>query len=79
MYSQLAAFGLLLAYCDQTVEATFPNSAEQAIFNFEQPLPCLLIKRLSHLTTGAMVEYAEGLFRGDTYRYRLYLRSGLID
>lgn len=73
IYGQLAEQGLSLAYCDQTVEATFANVDEHAIFGFTEPVPCLLIKRRSHVAGGAMVEYVEGLFRGDTYRYHLRL------
>lgn len=75
IYGQLAALGLSPAWCDQTVEATFPSETERAIFGFTEPVPCLLIKRRSHLARGAMVEYVEGLFRGDTYRYQLHLDS----
>jgi GntR family transcriptional regulator len=38
-----------------------------------QPLPCLLIKRRSYTHGEVMMEYVEGLFRGDTYSYRLRL------
>lgn len=64
-----------LVRCDQTVEATLPTTAECEIFGFETPLPCLLIKRHSYNQNGAMIEYVEGLFRGDAYRYRLNLST----
>lgn len=73
VYGQLAALGRPLVYCDQTIEASFANTAEQTIFGFTKPTPCLLIKRRSHLGDGTMVEYVEGLFRGDSYTYRLRL------
>jgi GntR family transcriptional regulator len=62
-----------LIYCDQTVEATTPNQEESEIFGFTQPVPCLLIKRRSYTHGNIMVEYVEGLFRGDAYSYRLRL------
>ena len=73
IYDQLSADRLPLAYCDQTVEAVQPSRAETALFGFSGPTPCLLIKRRSYLRRGPMVEYVEGLFRGDLYTYRLRL------
>ncbi|WP_293973458.1 GntR family transcriptional regulator [Sphingomonas sp.] len=73
IYGQLAAKGLPPASCDQTVEATMPNQEEAEIFGFEQPFPCLLIKRKTHALSGVMLEYVEGTFRGDAYVYRLKL------
>lgn len=73
IYAQLAAAGLHMTHCDQSVEATMPSDEESRIFGFAQPTPCLLIKRRSYVAGGAMVEYVEGLFRGDSYVYRLRL------
>jgi GntR family transcriptional regulator len=73
VYAQLAHGGVALAYCDQTIEATLPNAMESEIFGFESPVPCLLIKRRSYNRRETMVEYVEGLFRGDAYTYRLRL------
>src|SRR4051812_27923176 len=39
------------------------------------PIPCLLIKRRSYTHGDVMIEYVEGLFRGDAYSYRLNLRA----
>jgi GntR family transcriptional regulator len=64
-----------LVRCDQTVEATMPTAAECEIFAFAAPLPCLLIKRHSYNQQAVMIEYVEGLFRGDAYRYRLNLST----
>jgi GntR family transcriptional regulator len=73
MYGQLGRAGLTLSYCDQTIETAMPTERESAIFGFGTPTPCLLIKRRSYITSGAMVEYVEGLFRGDAYVYRVRL------
>jgi GntR family transcriptional regulator len=73
IYEQLNRHSLTLSYCDQTVETTMPTAFESGVFGFEAPTPCLLIKRRSHIAGGAMVEYVEGLFRGDAYVYRLRL------
>ena len=66
--------GLPLVHCSQTIEAASPTEEECAVFGFTAPVPCLLIKRHSYARDDVMVEYVEGLFRGDTYTYRLKLR-----
>ena len=73
IYAQLAQGGVALAFCDQTIEATLPNVLESEIFSFENPVPCLLIKRRSYNRREVMVEYVEGLFRGDAYTYKIRL------
>lgn len=73
IYAELSRIGLPLDYCDQTIETAMPSVGESEIFGFETSTPCLLIKRRSHVKSGAMVEYVEGLFRGDAYIYRLRL------
>ena len=73
IYAELNRLDLPLDYCDQSIETAMPSARESEIFGFDAPTPCLLIKRHSHLKSGAMVEYVEGLFRGDAYIYRLRL------
>ena len=75
VYARLAELGLPLVRCDQTIEAAAPTEEECAIFGFRQAVPCLLIKRRSYGADGDMLEYVEGLFRGDSYTYRLTLTS----
>lgn len=75
IYGQLAEHGLSLSYCDQTIEAAAPSPRECAIFGFAEPKPCLLIKRSSYVRRELMLEYVEGLFRGDAYTYRLRLEA----
>lgn len=75
IYAHLEAEGVPLLDCAQTIEATMPNEQECAIFGFEAPVPCLLIKRRSYSAGRVMVEYVEGLFRGDAYTYRLMLKA----
>lgn len=66
--------GVPLTHCEQTIEAAAPTAQECAIFGFAEPVPCLLIKRRSYAAGGVMIEYVEGLFRGDVYTYRLTLK-----
>lgn len=72
VYDRLREIGCALTRCEQTIEAATPDVDECAVFGFEEPLPCLLIKRRS-FAGERMVEYVEGLFRGDAYAYRLTL------
>lgn len=75
VYAVLQTLGAPLALCEQTIEAAAPNEEECAVFGFEKPVPCLLIKRRSYSRDGSMVEYVEGLFRGDAYSYKVSLRA----
>ncbi|WP_238313121.1 GntR family transcriptional regulator [Methylobacterium crusticola] len=75
VYAFLGSHGAALVRCRQTIEAATPDAAECAVFGFTEPLPCLLIKRCSYARDDRMVEYVEGLFRGDAYAYRLDLRA----
>lgn len=75
IYAQLAHAGFSLAYCDQAIEATLPTPFECEVFGFDKPVPSLLIKRRSYAQGGTMVEYVEGMFRGDAYTYRLRLEA----
>lgn len=74
IYAQLASFGKPLSYCEQSIEAASPSAKECRIFGFTEPVPCLLIKRRSFGAEEQVLEYVEGLFRGDLYTYRLRLQ-----
>lgn len=75
VYAALQMLGVPLVFCEQTIEAAEPSRDECAVFDFERPVPCLLIKRRSYNRAGGMVEYVEGMFRGDAYSYKLSLRA----
>lgn len=65
--------GLSLQHGEQSIEAAMSNPEEMECFQFREPGPCLLLKRRTYTTTGQMVEYVEGTFRGDAYTYRITL------
>jgi GntR family transcriptional regulator len=65
--------GVRLDWCEQSVQAVMSSEEENAIFEYEQPQPCLLLKRKTYCGSELMVEYVEGVFRGDAYVYRLRL------
>ncbi|PPQ26445.1 GntR family transcriptional regulator [Rhodoblastus sphagnicola] len=73
-YHQLShVCGVRLGEAEQSIEAVLSSDEENAAFGFETPQPCLLIKRKTRATSGQIVEYVEGTFRGDSYTYRLNL------
>lgn len=66
--------GLMLSGADQSVEAVLSTDEEARDFGLTEPLPCLLFKRHTRAGTNQqLVEYVEGLFRGDVYVYRMPL------
>ena len=62
-----------LANAEQTIEAVVSSEEEALVFGFEQPGPCLLLKRKTYSTSGQIIEYVEGTFRGDAYTYHINL------
>jgi GntR family transcriptional regulator len=73
IYRELERNHIVLDYCDQSVEAILSGPDEIDLFDLDEPIPCLLIKRKSHISSGRIVEYVEGIFRGDVYTYNLRL------
>lgn len=73
VYAELARIGVPLVRCEQTIEAAAPDAEARCVFDFDGAPPCLLIKRRSFGVDDDMLEYVEGLFRGDTYVYKLSL------
>ena len=67
--------GIDLSWADQSVDAVTSSAVETAVFDFAAPAPCLRLKRLTYTADRQLVEYAEGTFRGDAYRYRLRLQT----
>ncbi|MGR8979286.1 MAG: GntR family transcriptional regulator [Gammaproteobacteria bacterium] len=67
--------GIRLAYADQTIEAVISSDKETQVFGFDEPAPCLLLKRHTYSTDGELIEYVEGTFRGDAYVYKLRLQT----
>jgi GntR family transcriptional regulator len=75
VYAFLALHDVPLLSCDQAIEAVIPSEKERKIFGFSLPIPCLLLKRSSYTRNQIMIEYVEGLFRGDLYSYHLKLNA----
>jgi GntR family transcriptional regulator len=65
--------GVRLGAAEQSIEAVLSSDEENVAFGFDSAQPCLLIKRKTRASSGQIVEYVEGAFRGDSYAYRLNL------
>jgi GntR family transcriptional regulator len=62
-----------LTNAEQTVEAILSSPEETQVFGFDKPSPCLLFKRKTFGSSGQIIEYVEGTFRGDAYVYNINL------
>ncbi|MDR0275169.1 MAG: GntR family transcriptional regulator [Burkholderiaceae bacterium] len=65
--------GLNPTWATQSIEAVTSSKEEVAAFGFAAPAPCLLLKRQTFTADNQQVEYVEGTFRGDAYRYQIKL------
>jgi len=75
-----SAYAFLREHCNlkptwarQSIEAVTSSKEEAEAFGFTAPAPCLLLKRQTHTDDDQQVEYVEGTFRGDAYRYQIKL------
>lgn len=65
--------GIAFAEGEQTIEAVLSSPIEEAALGIDKQSPCLLMKRKLPSVSGQLIEYVEGVFRGDTYTYRIKL------
>ncbi|MDR0480132.1 MAG: UTRA domain-containing protein [Burkholderiaceae bacterium] len=75
IYALLRAAGKPLVRCEQTIEAVLPTPQHMDVFGFPCPVPCLLIRRRSYAANGRLIEYVEGIFRGDAYVLHVGLQA----
>jgi len=75
IYGLLRAAGKPLVRCEQTIEAALPTPLHKDIFGFSDCVPCLLIRRRSYAADGRLIEYVEGMFRGDAYVLHVGLQA----
>jgi GntR family transcriptional regulator len=71
----LQTCGIELDWAEQSMEAVFSSSAEDEAFGWDEPQPCLLLKRHSYSSSQMLFEYVEGVFRGDAYIYKTKLKA----
>ena len=75
IYGLMRAAGKPLVRCEQTIEAVMPTPLQMKAFGFADPVPCLLVRRRSYAADGRLVEYVDGVFRGDAYVLHLHLQA----
>jgi GntR family transcriptional regulator len=64
-----------VSWAEQTVESVFSSPEETETFCYATAQPCLLFKRKTFTADNALIEYAEGCFRGDAYVYKIRLEG----
>jgi len=67
--------GIVLVRAEQSIEAVMSSHEEAKVFGFDQPSPCLLLKRHTFSATEQLIEYVESTFRGDAYVYKVNLKT----
>lgn len=65
--------GIAFGEGEQTIEAVLSSPTEESALDIAKQSPCLLMKRKLPSISGQLIEYVEGVFRGDTYTYRIKL------
>ena len=67
-------YGLKLFYSDQTLEPVIAKKEESKLLQIKENSPLLKMTGITYLKNGYPIEYVVGLYRGDRYKFRLYLR-----
>jgi GntR family transcriptional regulator len=77
LYKLLEEFGYQLDYADQFLEAKAATKFEAKLLNISPGAPVMAYERVTHTTTGRVVEFVRATIAGHAYRYsiRLYRNS----
>ncbi|MBN2219803.1 MAG: GntR family transcriptional regulator [Kosmotogaceae bacterium] len=77
LYRLLDEYGYQLDYADQFLEAKAATRTEAKLLNIPPGAPVMSYERVTHTTTGRVVEFVRATIAGNAYRYsiRLY-RNG---
>lgn len=67
-------YGIRIDYGDQVIEAASADPREAGLLQISPGAPVLIIRRTSYDSAGQPVEYVEGVYRADSYSYRVQLR-----
>ena len=73
LYRILEKGGIRLKEADQTIEVRMATHEETGLLGLDVPCPTLVIRRLAYSVNHELVEYVEGVYRGDRYRYNCKL------
>jgi len=73
LYRILEKKGVRLKEAEQTIEVRMTTDEETQLLELDAPCPTLVIRRLAYSVNHEVVEYVEGVYRGDCYRYNCKL------
>ena len=73
LYRILEKEGIRLQEAEQTIEVRMATYEETRLLGLDAPCPALVIRRLAYSVNHEAVEYVEGVYRGDRYRYNCKL------
>ena len=73
LYRILEKEGIRLLEAEQTIEVRMATHEETGLLGLDAPCPTLVIRRLAYSVNHEVVEYVEGVYRGDRYRYNCKL------
>ena len=73
LYRILEKKGIRLKEAEQTIEVRMATPDETRLLRLDAPCPTLVIRRLAYSVNHEAVEYVEGVYRGDRYRYNCKL------
>jgi GntR family transcriptional regulator len=75
LYAALAeVYGVELGAAEETIETALARPDEAALLETDVGSPMLMLSRHSFDTTGAPVEWARSVYRGDRYKFVAWLR-----
>ena len=68
-------YGIVPTKVNETIEATLPNKEESDLLNIIESAPVMNIIRLSYDSKNRPIEFVKGIFRGDSWKYKVELRA----
>lgn len=68
-------YGLRLASAEQTVVAALADRDEHRLFGTQPPAAVLRMKRVTRTHLNNVAEYVESVYRGETYKLRVWLQA----
>jgi GntR family transcriptional regulator len=63
-------YGLALATCTRTFEATLGREEEASLLGLSLPAAVLVVEQIGFLGSGRVIEFSKTTYRGDRYRRR---------
>lgn len=75
LYKLLKEKGYVVKSAQETIEAVLADAAFAGYLQIEKGSPLLFVKRVTSDEKERVIEYAEIIYRGDMYRYRLQLTA----